>query len=279
MSTRSYQSAEQIHIPQMCRLWRLVFGDSEDYIMQFYRHWFGKAVCLTALDGGQVVGILHLLPVRTADSGRKRLSSYLYACAVLPEFRRQGIFRRMLQTVTEELLHPEELSVILPASEHLFTYYGKAGFQRLPFCSTLTCHAAQDTPYQELLVSELQTPDFVRLRRPLAEQSFLTGWDSTGLSYAITEARFCGGMAKKIICGGREYAMIGFLQNGTLGISELTAQPEEYAALLPALCRTFRCDTVCCRVPYDPALPCRTGMAFTRSGSVPQSIYFPFDFC
>lgn len=58
----TYQQAQKEHLPQMTALWCSVYGDRREYTEAFYAHWFGKCICMTALDGTHIAGILHLLP-------------------------------------------------------------------------------------------------------------------------------------------------------------------------------------------------------------------------
>ncbi len=105
-------------------IWKKCFGDSEEYIRSFIEKGIAERYAVAICDS-RPVGMTALVPCFCG--GIK--CYYVYALCVLPEYRRQGIARDILDLaftcVKEEwggglILHPAEKS--------LFEYYCKAGF-------------------------------------------------------------------------------------------------------------------------------------------------------
>ena len=60
------------------------------------------------------------------DPGGKNM--VVFALAVLPEFQKQGIARRLMSTFVEEARRPGKENVLLLCKRHLIAYYEKTGF-------------------------------------------------------------------------------------------------------------------------------------------------------
>ena len=152
------QTAGREHLPQMIRLWCSVFGDSEAYVRRFYRHWMPKAETVIAADGRNVTGMFHMLPAELHCGSTHCRCYYLYAGAVLPEYRRQGIFRQIITQILQKAAAENAALLLIPANDDLFRYYGKFGFRRTvctAVCETETgCVSPQEKPVLEELDAE-----------------------------------------------------------------------------------------------------------------------------
>lgn len=113
-------------------LWQIAFADEEEYVEYFLREkWMGDN-CLVIIIDGQIVSMLFLLHAEIIADGKRSPSWYIYACATNPGFREMGLMRLLLQEAYQEAVSRSVFALLLvPASEELFRYYEKAGFQRL----------------------------------------------------------------------------------------------------------------------------------------------------
>jgi len=112
-------------------IWKLSFGDPDRFIDLYFqtRAWMTETAVL--LSGCKAVSMLTMIPVGLIEeSGRKCGASMLYAIATHPGFQKRGFAERLI-SFSHEYLRSKQVTVTLlvPASEGLFRFYGKQGYQ------------------------------------------------------------------------------------------------------------------------------------------------------
>ena len=111
--------------PGLMALWQQVFGDAPTAVEAFFQA-FPRRHCWVAEEEGSVVAMVHGLPQELAPDVP---SVYLYAVATAPDFRRQGLCRRLLQLAQNDLLaQGVRLVTLTPAEPSLFSYYETLGY-------------------------------------------------------------------------------------------------------------------------------------------------------
>ncbi len=274
----TFQFAEASHIPQLTALWCDVWGDSPEYVQQFYAHWYGKGIILIALDGEQVVGMGHLLPASLILRRKSRPAYYYYACAVKEQYRSQGIFSRMNETVQSICQKERAYIAVLPETAALFGYYERFGFQPVPLYHCITAERRDSAQRQTLPMQELTADLYSKLLTRSCEGIRCTmQWDTDALEYVIREIRFCGGFAKQFEADGVCCAVLGSCEDRTLHIQSLAAPEALRETLMQQLMQHFTCDTAICRVPESPDAETRMGMVLKPDGENPKEIFFPHD--
>ncbi len=117
-------------VPGLIGLWQQVFGDSPEAVETFFRA-FPDRLCWVAEAEGQLAAMAHGLRQTFSPDVP---SVYLYAVATAPDFRRQGLCRRLLQLAHEQLLAAGvRLVTLTPAEPSLFGFYNALGYQPM-FC-------------------------------------------------------------------------------------------------------------------------------------------------
>lgn len=114
------------------KIWKLCFGDDDAYIDFYFASRYKEDKTLLMLLNGQIVSMLTIIPVEvvTAD-GRTFPSAMLYAVATHPEYRGRGFASRLMDFCDRHLKQNRmEMSVIVPAEERLFDFYGKLGYKK-----------------------------------------------------------------------------------------------------------------------------------------------------
>ena len=111
-------------VSDICNLWRKCFddGDFSDFYM---KHRATEDNMLVIHRDGKPVSMASFLPAVYHTQKGAIPVRYVYAVATLPEYRRQGLAKKIL-TCGSELW--DEPLVLCPADEHLYRYYGKMGF-------------------------------------------------------------------------------------------------------------------------------------------------------
>lgn len=273
----TFQFAEVSHIPQLTALWCDVWGDSPEYVRQFYAHWYGKGKNLIVLDGEQVVGMGHLLPASLILHHTKHRTYYYYACAVKEQYRSQGIFSRMNETVRRICQNERAYIVVLPAAASLFRYYERFGFQPVPLYHCITAER-REAVRGDILLHDLTADTYSKIMtRACNETDCTMQWDTDALEYVIREIRFCGGFAKQFEAEGTNCAALGYCENRTLYLQSLAAPEALRKTIMRQLMQYFQCDTAICRVPGSSGAQPRMGMVLAPDSDQPKEIYFPHD--
>ena len=94
---------------------------------------------LVAEVGGKVVGILNSAATDQTDLGDEELKQFVghdpagrnlvvFALAVLPRYRKQGIARQLMSRFVEEARARGKESILLMCKQHLIAYYERMGF-------------------------------------------------------------------------------------------------------------------------------------------------------
>lgn len=270
----TYQQAQKEHLPQMTALWCSVYGDRREYTEAFYAHWFGKCICMTALDGTHVAGILHLLPAVLQRNGRIDAAYYLYAGAVEPAYRCRGIYANLLRMICKRSAEEQRTVLGIPAEASLFPYYARFGFRPLPVYSTETVRKRGEAPQERPVMTELTAEQYARMAAGLPSAML---WDKDGLEYAFFEIRECGGFAKRFMLRGAECAALGSCADNTLYLRSLIAPESLRDAAMQALLHSFRCETLICRIPPDADSAQEKGMICGQHAADTGSVFIPLD--
>ncbi len=109
-------------------LWRIAFGDGDDYIERFFDCFLRPETCIVAEADGRPVSAMYLLPGHTVYPYRKNVmtAGYAYALATLPEYRGRGIGRAVYKAVSDRILETADAAGVLPAEESLYPFYENA---------------------------------------------------------------------------------------------------------------------------------------------------------
>ena len=129
MHEMTIRSRRKDDTPALKALWRLAFGDSDDFIDGFFAEMLsGKDDCVVAeLDGKPVSAMYVLQGFDLFPYRRNRLSTaYTYALATLPEYRGRGIGSAVYRAAHELALSCADVSCVLPAEESLYPFYTDA---------------------------------------------------------------------------------------------------------------------------------------------------------
>lgn len=114
-----------------------VFGDAREDIMKFY----GIADVMPVYEemGGVIVGIAHVLPVTCGSLH----GGYLYAVGVLPAYRGQGVFDRLMQKCEQVCLERDyDFACLIPATAALADTYRRRGY----IAEIAASHAEKKSP-------------------------------------------------------------------------------------------------------------------------------------
>lgn len=235
------------------RIWKTCFGDADSYIRFFVKIHLQAGRCLVSREKGQPVSMLFLLPSRCFYRGEQRAVQYIYAAATLPLYRRRGLMEGLLACAHDLAVEKGMLFTCLkPASEPLYRYYGKLGYQTA-FHGTRKCllPTAQTVRFQ-FAVAEA---DWVFEKRA---QAFPVGvqWGRELFDFALREWKMEGGETLAFPGG---YCLARKDGERVL-CKEIVSESYPLSAVATALCARFHLPETEFRLSWDGVSALNEGM-------------------
>ena len=125
-----YRLAEKDDMNAVCGLWQCVFGDSEETVKIFYNAFPNTEDVLLCETDGKVVSILTLIEAEIISPNGKNKAFCVYAAATDENYRKKGIMSGLLSFAGKIAAERKaDFLFLKPASEKLYSYYEKNGFQ------------------------------------------------------------------------------------------------------------------------------------------------------
>lgn len=211
-----YPSVDQI--PDLRRLWKEAFGDTDDFLDAFFETAFSPRRCRCITEQGSVQSVMYWFEV-TCDGQR---FAYLYAVATAKKSRGRGLFSALLEDV-KQILKVEGYAGILlvPEGESLARMYEKFGFEACT-CNRECIADAGEVP---VLLREIGAQEYAKLRRRmLPENSVLQ--EGEMLDFLSRQYHFWA---------GEGWLATGQIYNGKLVCCELLGDEGVMPGLLRAL--------------------------------------------
>lgn len=187
---------------QLISIWQESFGDSKEYIQNFFEKNAGYTKVVMCEREGLIVSAAYLLPITYIQKNSTALDCYyLYAAATLPAYRGCGYFGHILQFVNE---HIKEPVILVPASESLVDYYKGQGFmmwlteKKAEIDIAVVCKDAK----------KVSVGEYHEFRKQCLQRKGSMLWDDKMLSYIFEEhQRFGGAIFEVTLEGKRELLM------------------------------------------------------------------------
>ena len=108
------------------RLWKEVFGDSDEFIASFINHFYNEENMLCIEQDGKMLSMLHIIPFEL--NGSK--VAYIYAVATDADARGKGYAGKLIRQSIEKAQSKGYKAIFtLPADDMLRDFYSKFGFK------------------------------------------------------------------------------------------------------------------------------------------------------
>lgn len=122
--------AQQGEMQRQKLLWKLCFGDEQRYIDHYYDKLYQPQHTAVLVEDGEIASMLTMLPVSLVlPSGSRLEAAMIYAVATHPDYRGRGHGSKLMQFAHTHLSEQgKALSVLVPATQSLFSFYGNRGY-------------------------------------------------------------------------------------------------------------------------------------------------------
>lgn len=108
------------------RLWKEVFGDSDEFITSFIDIFYNEENMLCIEQDGKLLSMLHIIPFEL--NGSK--VAYIYAVATDADARGQGHASKLIRQAIDKMQAEGYKAILtLPADDMLRSFYSKFGFK------------------------------------------------------------------------------------------------------------------------------------------------------
>lgn len=191
-------------VPELKNLWKTAFGDSDEYIANFFENAYVPERTMVAVKDERVAGAAYLFP---CEINGKR-ASYLYAGAVFPEFRRQGIYEKMMHAWSDWCIGRDIIPFLKPADDKLWNYYEKIGFSEFSGGRRLILEGGGD---EKCTVTKIGADEFCATR----DAQYIK-WQH--MDYILKENEICGGDCVRVETPKGKFAMVYAVVEDTLYI-------------------------------------------------------------
>ena len=217
-------------LPALRRLWKEAFGDSDEYLDRFARTAYSpaRARCVT-VDGMPVAALYWF----DCYYGERRLA-YLYAVATAEAYRGRGLCRALLEDTHRHLKETGYAGALLsPASDSLFHFYARVGYQNCTAVREITCDAAAEA----VALRRLDREEYRDLRRQMLPPGGVLQEGET-IRYLETFSAFYA---------GADFLLVAAEEDGQLFSAELLGN----ASAAPQIVRALGYEKGRFRMPGD----------------------------
>lgn len=110
-------------------LWKICFEDTDEFIALYFTRRYYDEINYMIYEQDRPIAALQAIPYSLQYGAMQLPVAYISGACTHPDFRQQGYMGRLLQTTHRALYQKNMiLSVLIPATSHLWQYYQKAGY-------------------------------------------------------------------------------------------------------------------------------------------------------
>ena len=254
------RSARPEDLPGINRLWMQAFHDSEAATDFYFDHRMPRANLLDCLlidtEGGELRGMLSLLPIDLVSGGVSYPARYFFAIATDERFRRMGISTALIGEAERITIETGGVaSLLVPANPPLFDYYGKRGYETVFSYQPVVFEGAgigDCPPGARLLPAEPE--DILRLRDAAFSRSRLYArWDAEALGFVIKASRAWDAPLLRFKLGGGEGYAYCERDGKSVIIKELALSGIDTRDAMRIIHKQLRADAYHARLMHDDA--------------------------
>lgn len=121
---------KQIFKAQLENIWKKCFFDTDAGTEFVFENIYPDSRCYCCFADDVCCASLYLIGGEIQDEGGAfQRAHYLFGAATLPEYRKEGIMSSLIEyALKDSFKEGDRASVLLPANEGLYSYYGKLGY-------------------------------------------------------------------------------------------------------------------------------------------------------
>ena len=191
---KAYRNCSADDLPALKRLWLACFDEKETAAELFFKRNKTTFHAYACDCGGAVVSALYLIDCTLNGAP----AHYLCGASTLPQYRGRGIMSGLIAYALKDAEERgDRMSVLLPANEALYGFYGRLGYKT--GCAVKTKRFSTDT----CMAFKSGKPDLQELQKLCYKNKFLL-WNNDYISFA---AEYYGCYGAKTAEGKNTFAI------------------------------------------------------------------------
>lgn len=243
------------HVPQLRQLWKIAFGDTDDFLDCFFQTAFSPDRCRCVLEDDRIAAVLYWFDC----SLRQRKTAYIYAVATHPDFRNRGMCRKLMADTHALLTERGYASAVLvPQKESLRKMYAGMGYQDCGGLNTFSCAAGGTA----VPVRAIGQEEFACLRRQYLPADGVVQ-EGENLTFLAGQLQFYA---------GETFLLAAYAENDTLHGIELLGDISAASGIVNAL----GCTRGSFRIPGN-TIPFAMFHPLEENSPIPGYFGFAFD--
>jgi predicted acetyltransferase len=240
---------------EIIRLWKICFGDSNEYISCFLNKRMNTENCLVHRENSNILSMLFLLEGKLKISSELYNSFYIYAACTDPEYRGRGLMAGLIGRTAEIAVeNDKDYICLVPANSGLFEYYARFGFETV-FKKKVISFNRRQLYMLSAESAEIYNPDIKEIT-DLRNMVFSSGdcylWDEKAVAYSIFENESIGG---KMICVRNEGKLAGyalfFETDERVIVKELCVTNRSFGSLIKLLVSSSKSEYFTLNLPVN----------------------------
>lgn len=213
---------------QLLALWKDVFGEHNGFWEMFLETAFLPEHCRCMESEGQITSALYWFDC-TVETCRL---AYVYAVVTHPEYRGQGLCRKLMENTHAHLLSLGYDGVVLvPEKESLRQMYGKMGYETCSWVSEFSCGTAEDS----ISLRAIGAEEYAKLRREFLPEGGVVQ-EKENLVFLARQAEFYT---------GTDFLLAAYREDSVLHGLEFLGNRD----IAPAIVKALNCDRGSFRAP------------------------------
>ncbi len=245
-------------------LWVEAFGDTPEEAAFYFTHRHRHENMLALEEGGEILGMLSLLPMRLLSGSLALPARYIFAVATRKDARGRGISTMLLEAAHQRArMQGARATLLVPASEYLYTFYGKRGYETAFFVSEKEYWPRDILPAPRGgLHRTCGISEYLRIRRQaFAAGGLFADWDYDSLAFVVRAAGSSGGGLLCLRRAQGEAAALCEPRDGGIRVTELAMLGMTIEDCMALIHARFNEDNYLLRMPRG-ALPGGTERPF-----------------
>lgn len=228
--------AERQDIPALSEIWRVCFGDPEEYIRFFYQENFGRIMIPICTVEDKPVSMLHLFEASFADGCDRQPAKLVYAVGTHPEYRQKGYMKILMDSVMREARKEGYGLFLKPASAYLNRIYQTFGFTHDASFRLVTLLPGRRIPLETV---PLRAEQYNMLRNAVFSSRPYAEWPDRHVDWCLRENSFCGGKTLAVTWDASTHFLMGVPLGDTLQIMETDLSLDQLQRASGSLCALF----------------------------------------
>lgn len=172
-------------LPALRMLWKEAFGDTEEFLNNFFSTAFSAERCRCVMIDGELAAALYWFDCLYMD----KPVAYLYAVATAKQFRGQGTCRKLMEDTHRHLTQlGYEGAILVPGDVGLFRLYENMGYKTCSYIKKLCCTADN----REVQIYNIDKYEYAKLRRQYLPKGGVVQ-ENENLDFLQTQEKFYKG--------------------------------------------------------------------------------------